>query len=74
MKIRDAIAEFQPLVVAPAVLECGGKRSATPLSPGREVFDDSRVYGAHESAVAAALCGRSKTRPSCPGRGELIHQ
>jgi hypothetical protein len=35
------------------VLDCGGKRSATPLSPGRAVFEGSYTSGAHESAVAA---------------------
>jgi hypothetical protein len=47
------------VAAAPAYLERGGKRSATPLSPGRETFDSSWPFGARESAVAAALCRRT---------------
>jgi len=38
-------------------LECGGKRSATPLLVGRFCF--SKRFPSCESAVAAALCRRS---------------
>src|SRR6266436_3089940 len=41
-------------------MECGGKRSATPLwLTLRESLPDSKRPGENESAVAAALCRRS---------------
>jgi hypothetical protein len=49
----DAPGTSTPDLPAPAILDCGGKRSATPLSPGREAFDGSLAFGARESVVAA---------------------
>ena len=47
---------------ARSVLDCGGKRSATPLSSGRQNVGSSLASRAHESAVAAALCRRNPRR------------
>ena len=41
------------------VVDCGGKRSATPLSCARQALGGSWASRAGESAVAAALCRRS---------------
>ena len=48
------------------VLDCGGKRSATPLSPARKAFASRIILARPKSAVAApALPAQSKFgRPS----------
>jgi uncharacterized membrane protein YfbV (UPF0208 family) len=42
-----------------AILDCGGKRSATPLFERTKEFFRSLVSRVSESGVAAALCHRS---------------
>jgi hypothetical protein len=44
------------------ILDCGGKRSATPLSCGREIFSYMIAPRAGKSGVAAVLCHRSPKR------------
>jgi hypothetical protein len=46
----------------PGALECGGKRSATPLSPRRSCracINQGTQRSRHQSALAAALCRRT---------------
>ena len=52
------------------VLDCGGKRSATPLSQVRQSLreGDSLRATILQSGVAAALCHRSPRRWRAPGR------
>ena len=45
-----------------AILYCGGKRSATPLSYARGASEHLGHPRALENAVAAALCRRSTNR------------
>jgi hypothetical protein len=47
------------------ILDCGGKRSATPLSERRKAFTNSIHPSASESAVAAALCQRNPKAAAC---------
>gem|GEM_PF-6091460 len=47
-------------------LDCGGKRSATPLWPARKFHELSEAARPRESAVVAALCRRSPKTP--PGQ------
>jgi hypothetical protein len=46
------------------ILDCGGKRSATPLSRNSQ-FGSSLDIGASESGVAASLCHRSPKKACC---------
>src|SRR4029434_630063 len=56
-------------VAAPAALECGGKRSATPL------WFTPRGVPRPQSAVAAGLCGRTPKRfVAHPPDSSVIHK
>src|SRR5437867_3972858 len=47
-------------------MDCGGKRSATPLSHARRIFLFNFAPLALESAVVAALCRRSPKHDAAP--------
>jgi hypothetical protein len=53
-------------IVAASALECGGKRSATPLS-----WLVPSTFGANKSAVAAALCRRTPKERGSATRSSL---